>query len=88
MENGHDLLKLICYSEELETDEEHLDYSGFRLFVLRKGSVVVSVATIRVFGNIFAEIPFVATREKFRREGYCRRLISVGCSQGTLYPAN
>ena len=77
MENGHDLLKLICYSEELETNTEHMDYSGFRLFILRLGSVVVSVATIRVFGTLFAEIPFVATKEKFRRAGYCRRLISV-----------
>lgn len=38
---------MISYSQEFEDDEEHLDYSGFRLFVLRKAGVVVSVATLR-----------------------------------------
>ena len=31
----------------------------------------------RVFGTQFAEIPFVATAEKYRRKGHARRLISV-----------
>jgi hypothetical protein len=68
---------MISYSQEVENDQEHLDYSAFRLFVLRKGGQVISVATLRVFGTLFAEIPFVATKEAYRREGYCRRLISV-----------
>ncbi|GAX78969.1 hypothetical protein CEUSTIGMA_g6409.t1 [Chlamydomonas eustigma] len=51
-------------------------FSNFRVAVLRKGGVVVSVATLRVFGTLFAELPFVATKEGFRKDGHCRRLIS------------
>ena len=78
---------------------------GFRVAVLRKGSVCVSAATIRcaepeqahslwpcqlqpsshgnqccagrVFGTNFAEMPFVATRDGYRREGNMRRLVQV-----------
>jgi hypothetical protein len=31
----------------------------------------------RVFGDNMAEMPFVATRQGFRRAGHCRRLIKV-----------
>ncbi len=31
----------------------------------------------RVFGNKFAEMPFVATKEGYRREGNCKRLLKV-----------
>jgi hypothetical protein len=36
---------------------------NFRVVVLRKSSVIVSVLTLRVCGLGFAEMPFVATRE-------------------------
>ena len=45
--------------------------------MLRKGAEIVSAATLRVFGTGFAELPFVATKEGFRRAGNCRRLIKV-----------
>ncbi len=56
---------------------------SFRVVVLRKGGVVVSVATMRVFGTLFAEIPFVATKDGYRKDGHCRRLISVSKGGGT-----
>ena len=31
----------------------------------------------RVFGDKFAEMPFVATKEGYRREGNCKRLVKV-----------
>jgi hypothetical protein len=34
----------------------------------------------RVFGTMFAEIPFVATRDGYRREGNLKRLMQVACS--------
>ena len=37
--------------------------ANFRVAALRKGSALVSVATLRVFGTQFAEMPFVATKE-------------------------
>ncbi len=36
-------------------------------------------ACCRAFGIHFAEVPFVATKQGFRREGNCRRIIKVGC---------
>lgn len=35
----------------------------------------------RVFGNKFAEMPFVATKEGYRREGNCKRLLKVCSAQ-------
>ena len=32
----------------------------------------------RVFGDKFAEMPFVATKEGYRREGNCKRLLKAG----------
>jgi hypothetical protein len=49
----------------------------FRVVLLRKRGIVVSAATVRAFGTRFAEVPFVATREGYRREGHCRRLMQV-----------
>ena len=47
MENGQDLLDLVTHSRVIDTDEEDIDYSAFRVFVLRAGGRVVSVATLR-----------------------------------------
>jgi hypothetical protein len=50
----------------------------FRILLLRKRGIVVSAATVRAFGTLFGEVPFVATREGYRREGHCRRLMQAG----------
>ena len=49
------------------------------MLLLRKQGQVVGAATLRVFGQRFCEVPFVATREGYRREGNCRRLMRVRC---------
>jgi len=36
---------------------------NFRVVVLRKGSAIVSAATLRVCGTAYAELPFVATKD-------------------------
>ena len=41
-----------------------------------------AVAAVRVFGAKFCEVPFVATRDGYRREGNCRRLMRVGVGRG------
>lgn len=47
MENGQDLLDMVTHSRVIDTDDEDIDYSAFRVFVLRAGGRVVSVATLR-----------------------------------------
>eukprot|EP00798_Chlamydomonas_sp_ICE-L_P006452 gene6452-3084_t len=63
--------------ENEDEEEEELDYSNFRILALRKKGVMVSTATLRVFGNKFAELPFVATKDGHRRQGHCRRLMQA-----------
>ncbi|BDA44637.1 hypothetical protein COCOBI_06-1140 [Coccomyxa sp. Obi] len=61
MDNGRDLVDMICssYESPLDADEdEHFNFSNFRVVVLRKGAMCVSAATLRVFGTAFAELPF------------------------------
>ena len=56
----------------------------FRVLLLRKRGQLVSAAAVRAFGAKFAEVPFVATRDGYRREGHCRRLMQVGAARGVL----
>ncbi|KAK3233300.1 hypothetical protein CYMTET_56399 [Cymbomonas tetramitiformis] len=76
MEDGRDMLELVCRSHVNSDDPtDPYDFSGFRLAVLRKGSHIVSTLAFRTFGDKFVEIPLVATKQGYRREGNCRRLI-------------
>ena len=52
----------------------------FRVLLLRKRGQLVSAAAVRAFGAKFAEVPFVATRDGYRREGHCRRLMQVSAA--------
>ena len=41
------------------------------------GPCLIQPIFLRVFGDKFAEMPFVATKEGYRREGNCKRLLKV-----------
>jgi hypothetical protein len=60
-----------------DSEEPIPDCTNFRVFVLRKGGTIVSAAAIRVHGDLFVEVPYVATREGYRREGNCHRLMTA-----------
>ncbi|KAK9908360.1 hypothetical protein WJX75_006723 [Coccomyxa subellipsoidea] len=80
MENGRDLIDMICTSYEspaTDNDEDQYNFSNFRVVVMRKGAMCVSAATLRVFGTAFAEMPFIATREGYRRDGNLTRFMEV-----------
>lgn len=82
MSNGMDLVDMVCTSyetpdEEQEMAEQLFDFSNFRVLVLRQGATIVTCATLRVFGTKFAELPFVATRDGYRRAGNLKRLMQV-----------
>nr|XP_043609632.1 increased DNA methylation 1-like [Erigeron canadensis] len=51
------------------------DFTGFFTAVLEKDQKIITVVNLRVHGCKVAEIPLVATRFKFRRQGMCRILM-------------
>lgn len=88
--DGTDLIELVCrganhtiptpknetheQKDEDETDQPP-DCSNFLNFVLRKGGHLVAAAAVRAHGNLLAEVPYVVTKEGYRREGHCKRLV-------------
>ncbi|KAK2438266.1 PHD finger transcription factor [Trifolium repens] len=52
-----------------------LNFQGFYTILLERNEELISVATIRIFGEKIAEVPLVGTRFQYRRLGMCRVLM-------------
>ncbi|KAL5984342.1 hypothetical protein ACLOJK_018446 [Asimina triloba] len=54
---------------------KRLNFQGFYTMILEKEEVI-SVATVRIFGEKVAEIPLIGTHVQYRRLGMCRILMN------------
>ncbi|XP_019436112.1 PREDICTED: uncharacterized protein LOC109342624 isoform X2 [Lupinus angustifolius] len=55
---------------------KRLNFRGFYTVTLERNNEVISVATMRIYGQRVAEVPLIATMNKFRRQGMCRILMN------------
>ncbi|XVF36422.1 hypothetical protein REPUB_Repub19eG0057200 [Reevesia pubescens] len=71
--SGRDLLEDVIFSRGSKL--KRLNYKGFYTVILEENDDIVSVATVRIYGDKVAEMPLVATRFRHRRRGMCRVLV-------------
>ncbi|EXB94106.1 Chromodomain-helicase-DNA-binding protein 4 [Morus notabilis] len=70
---NRDLMEDILFNRR--SDLKRLDFQGFYTVLLSRHDELISVATVRVYGQV-AEVPLVGTRLQYRRRGMCRILMN------------
>ncbi|KAL6341095.1 hypothetical protein AAG906_032210 [Vitis piasezkii] len=58
------------------SDLNRLNFQGFYTVLLERNDELISVATVRVYGEKVAEVPLIGTRFQYRRLGMCHILMN------------
>ncbi|WJX63610.1 hypothetical protein P8452_48473 [Trifolium repens] len=71
--SSRDIVEDVIFNQRSELNR--LNFQGFYTILLERNEELISVATIRIFGEKIAEVPLVGTRFQYRRLGMCRVLM-------------
>ncbi|XP_004517273.2 uncharacterized protein [Cicer arietinum] len=71
--SSRDIVEDVLFNQRSELNR--LNFRGFYTVLLEKNEQLVSVATVRIFGEKIAEVPLIGTRFQYRRLGMCRVLM-------------
>ncbi|XP_031375624.1 increased DNA methylation 1-like [Punica granatum] len=64
------------YPWQYRSELSRLNFRGFYTVILERNDDLITVATIRIFGDKVVEVPLVGTRSQYRRLGMCRLLMN------------